>query len=177
MSNSGPTNQEIEAAIDELLNPAPMTIDEALASENPAVEIGRRLGISAEQPMTAAEELYWSVFYFLGDSLNGGVDQALSNSTGDIFDDLQEFAVTYCDPSLSQLLGRISNLFPNQTVPKDRSERNISMDLISVDGSDPFDDINDTFYEQEEVFWSGLVEMATQRKDEFINLNYAGKKP
>ncbi len=63
MSNSGPTNQEIEAAIDELLNPAPMTIDEALASENPAVEIGRRLGISAEQPMTAKaiteRQKYW----------------------------------------------------------------------------------------------------------------------
>lgn len=176
MEGSGPTNREIKTSIDEFLNPSPMTIDEALASEQPAVEIGRRLGVSSEQPMTATEELYWAAFYFLGDSLNGGVDQALSNSTGDIFDDVQEFAATYCDPALSQVLESIVDLFPNRTVPKDRTERNLAMDSIFVDGEDPFSEINDAFYEQEGAFLSGLVKLATDKKDEFINLLYANQK-
>ncbi len=175
MTSGGPTKREIEASVQDFLNPEPMTIEDALASEQPAVEIGRRLGVSPEQPMTDVEETYWVAFYFLGDSLNGGIDQALSNSTGDAFDSVMEFTKLHCDPRITSVLAQVAALFPNSVVPTDRVTRNAALDALPENGEDLFEQINSEFYELEDRYITGLIAFATENKSEFKNLGYASR--
>lgn len=167
MCSGGPTKREIDASVKDFLSPKPITFDEALASNQPVVELATRFGISESQPMTESEQYFWQAFYFLGDSLNGGVDQALSNSTGDVFEDVHDFTRKYCTTEISALFGRIADVFPDSKVPSDRDVRNDLLDEVCPDDADAFGSINMRLYDLEAEFMAGLLKFAKVHRSEF----------
>jgi len=173
MNSSGPTKREIDAELKTFHNPAPMTIEQALASDNPAFEIARRLGLSQKQPMTDAEQLFYEASYFLGDVLNGGFDQCLINSAGDYFLKVVRFADEYCNPDVAVVLRKVAREFPNAAIPEERSERFELLESLTSGNENLFDLLDSEFYGLEEQYLEGLLNLACSRKSEFVNLDWA----
>ena len=73
--------------------PGPMTIDAALASEDPIFEIAVRLADKPVERMSEPEKVFWAVSYFLDDPLNGG----------DFVEVVGEFARRYGPPELAEI--------------------------------------------------------------------------
>jgi hypothetical protein len=156
-------------------NPVPMTIDEALDSPNPAFEIALRLGRSNKQPMTDVESLFYEASYVLGDILNGGLDQCLSNSAGDYFDSAVKFAEGYCDPGVAAALRKVERKFPNSAIPKDRIVRQGILEALTSKNEGLFDALDTEFYGLEALYIEGLLNLAKNEKAEFVNLDWEGK--
>ncbi len=151
-------------------SPPPMSMNDALASANPNHEISIRIHGELEQ-LTPAERLYWQASYYLGDALNGGLIQALSNDTGCLTDEVQRFAEQYCGEALVQVFAELKAAFALGVVPIDRKERNDAIDRLSDHWeTDPFEALTARFYALAPEYEAGLLKLAATRSAEFRGL-------
>jgi hypothetical protein len=160
-------------------NNVSMTIDDALASQNPVGEIFGRL--AQARPSTRSEQTFWDAAYFHTDALNGGLHQAMTNSTGDVFASVKAFVDSYCDSTVARIFTGIAQLFPHGVVPANRSERNILIFEMSADENgvfdelteenDPFAELTTDFYGVEDRFADGLIALASKNRSDFPSLD------
>lgn len=161
------TKREFDAQLRYMQNPPPMSMAAALKAERPEFEISIRVAAKEEQ-LNNAEELFWQADNFLGDTMNGGLLQALSNDTGDAIDLVQKFVHEYCDKRIVAVFSELEEKFPGGFIPKDSTERNAMIDDLSNNWEiDPFDILTDRFYKLEDVFIAGLVKLAREQRDDF----------
>lgn len=146
-----------------------MTIDQALVSADPIGEISCRLALA--KSLTNAERVFHEVSYFLGDTLNGGLNQTFANDTGDLFNTVRDFAQNYCDVAVARVLDRIPEVFPAGLVPTDRNQRMDFLAAASIRDSDPFEELTVAFYEVQDELEAGLLAFAVQHRDQFSNLH------
>jgi hypothetical protein len=152
-------------------HPPPMTIDEALAAEDPLGEIESRICRARAEDLSAAEELFDQALYFLGDTLNGGLVQTMCNSTGELTANVSSFVQQYCNQELVQIFLELTAMFPDGVVPVDRVQRNSAVDRISDHlAFDPFDSLTERFYALEEKYRQGVLKLVMERRAEFSNL-------
>ena len=170
------TKREFEAQLRYMKNPPPMSMEKALAAENPIFEILIRI-TGHPDDFTPAESMFWQAHHFHGDTMNGGLLQTLNNSTGAMTDTTHQFIKGYCDSSLDQLFSEIKALFPDHTIPKDHKQRITIIETLSDDWEefDPFEKLTQQFWKLQEVFDQGLLKLATERRTEFRGLQ--GKVP
>jgi hypothetical protein len=146
-----------------------------MSGEDPFGELcSRLLQLKAEQ-MTPAERLFDNVCAFLGDALNGGIFQAMSNSTGDNFADVEDFATRFCGEETLALFADIRQLFPGAVVPKDRSTREDILDGLQGNVDVIFENFDVRFALVESMMQSQLVEFARLRQSEFENVQTVGR--
>lgn len=123
------TRGEIDATLRQFLKPPHMTLEEALACDNPVMEVVLRLPGDISR-MTEAERTLWQVTYFLSDTDNGGIAQALSNDTGEFAPVVEEFARCHGPMELARAMGELAALFPQGVVPRHRDERNRQLERL-----------------------------------------------
>jgi hypothetical protein len=167
MAETGRTRREFERDLREHRNPAPISIPTALASTDPIYEISRRLSHCPFEQMSNAEQEFFLATYFLADALNGGLDQALFNSIGDDFTAVVQFAESYCDASVADVLGRLGALFPNAIVPRDRDSRGDIVVALNDSPGDPIGALTTEFYDLEDEYRTGLLKLIQVHSDEF----------
>ena len=176
----GPTKREFDAQLRALRDPPPMNIDQALASDDPLHEIDVRLRKPVEL-MSEPEKVFWAVSYFLGDTLNGGLIQTMTNSTGDFLEVVGEFARRYGPPELVTIVAGIHAVFPGGHAFATREERLEFFEPIIEAGldeqSDPFDELTTRFFEIEGAIGASLLEMAKRNRAAFDLLPPAGTGP
>ncbi len=154
--------------------PPPMTMDEALASINPLAEIDIRLKGSFEE-LTEPEKQFWAASYFLGDTLNGGLHQTLGNDTGYWSEMVRELVREHCCVELARVFDELSQLFPEGKVPLSREARNAFLEQMEHDGRDAvLDDLTDRFYALEEEFIRGLLQFASNNRNQFCGMKREG---
>jgi hypothetical protein len=95
MSKRGPTRRETDAQGRELLDPPPMTIDQALAADDPVAEIALRLAHKPIEEMSEPEKVFWAVHYFVSDPIEGS----------DFLEIVDEFARRYGPEPLRTIIG------------------------------------------------------------------------
>lgn len=123
------TRGEFDATLRQFLKPPHMTLEEALACDNPVMEVVMRLPGEISR-MTEAERTLWQVAYFLSDTDNGGIAQALSNDTGELAPVVEEFARCHGPMELARAMGELAALFPQGVVPRDRDERHRQLERL-----------------------------------------------
>ena len=141
-----------------------MTLEQALVKPNPVAEIAVRLSHKATSSMTEPEKVFWSVSYFAGDTLNGGLEQSLTNDTGELVPVFAEFAKRYGSPELVAVVEQIVALFPSGQLPADREER---YRLISEADPAQLDRLTKAFYGCEAAIDKGLIALATKNHAQF----------
>lgn len=152
-----------------------MTIDEALASPKPIGNIFLRLAHARSR--APSEQMFWDAAYFLTDAENGGLHQAMTNSTSDAFESIQRFADIYCGVSVAKIFRNIAALFPDGHVPADRDQRTALIFAMSADENgefeelteenDPFCELTDDFYRNAENYNAGLIALVNRNLDDF----------
>ncbi len=164
MSKRPSTKRELDAQLQALLAPPPMSLEQALATENPVGEIGIRLSGKSYSSMSEPERVFWSVTYFAGDTQNGGLHQALTNDTGELLPLFAEFAKRYGSPELVALFERIAALFPSGQVPSDREERCRAIAEVDLAA---LDHLTESFYGCDSAITKGLIALATKNAAQF----------
>jgi hypothetical protein len=164
------TKREFDARRCEKRKPNAMSIDRALASDNPTGAIFHVLGFASS--FSRSEQLFWDAAYFLFDTLNGGLHQTFTNSTGDLFEVVRCFVKDYCDVALFELFGRIAAVFPDGVVPADRDQRIDLIQQLSVGDVDPFAQLTDDFYRLEGQYDAGLRLLAERNREDFPAMLY-----
>ena len=142
-----------------------MTLDEALASADPVGEIGLRLG--ATEQLSEPEKVFWAVSYFVSDTLNGGLIQTLTNSTGDFIEVVEEFARRYGPPELADIMAGVHRAYPGGRVAGTREERMEALLPLIEDDIDPFDELTARFYSCEGEIRDALLAMVLRNRDAF----------
>lgn len=151
------TTPDFRAQLDALREPAPMTLEEALASSDPVSEIVRRIGRGGYELMTAPERVFWSVASFLDEVLNEGLESALAGPTRQVMPLVREFARRYGSEGLRELMDEVA-------------EAAVDMD------PDCLDALTERFFEHEDLFVEGLVALASNNKSAFdLGTPRAGK--
>jgi hypothetical protein len=151
------TVPDFRAQLDALREPAPMTLEEALASADPVSEIVRRIGRGGYELMTAPERVFWSVASFLDEVLNEGLESALAGGTRQVLPLVQEFTRRYGSEGLRELMDEVA-------------EAAGDMD------PDCLDALTERFFEHEDLFVEGLVALASNNPEAFdLGTPRAGK--
>ena len=150
-----------------VLDPPPLTIEQALATDDPVFEIGIRLRDKPLEAMSTAEKVFWSVSYFVGDTMNGGLLQTMNNSTGDFLDVVGEFAGRYGPPELVEIVAGVHAVFPGGRAPMKREERMDFLDPFMEQEIDPFDALTTRFYAIESAIRSSLISLVEQNRGAF----------
>ena len=157
--------------------PPPLTIGEALASANPIGAIWTRLGrVPVHVPLTAQERLFKQVAGFHADVGNGGLHQALTNSSGDDAGVVAAFVRDWCRLELAGVFEDLARLFADGVIPTDRDVREPLVWAMPRDpGLDPFDDLDAryhalTFGAESDAMDVGLVAFVTRHQDAFVHL-------
>jgi hypothetical protein len=164
MSKRPSTKRDLDAQIRALREPSPMSLEQALSTPNPVGEIAIRLSGKSPSSMSGPEKVFWSVTYFVGDTMNGGLDQSLTNDTGELMPLFAEFAKRYGSPELVAVVEQISALFPSGVMPSDREER---YRVISEVDRETLDRLTDTFYGCESTINQGLIALAKKNAAQF----------
>lgn len=167
----GKTKREHDAELKEFLNPSRLTVDQALAADNPAYEIARRLDHIAPQRLTKAQIRFDGIASLYGDTLNGGFLQSLDNTPGNFFHEAEALAIEYCDAEVVAIFASIKALFPESQVPQERIRRQQIIQLLSNDWEDdPFEEQTEHFYRIETKFRDAMVEFVRDHKEDFENI-------
>ena len=134
-----------------------MTLDAALASADPVSEIARRIGRGDRSTLTDPEKVFWSVSWFVGATLNDGLDEALAGEGAGLVGLVAEFTRRYGSPELKELMD----------------------DVVAAAGqSDPdcLDALTERFFEHEDHFTEALVALAANNRAAFdLEAPKAGK--
>lgn len=150
-------SRELKAVLEALEEPPPMTLDEALASADPVSEIARRIGRRGTQEMSDPEKVFWSVAYFAGAVMNGGLEETLAGEGGELVGLVAEFARRYGSEAL----------------------RDLADDVAAAAGQmdpDCLDALTERFFEHEDDFAEALVALASNNRDAFdLSTPRAGK--
>jgi len=141
-----------------------MSLDQALLMANPVSEIAIRLSNKPHALMSEPEKVFWSVTYFVSDTMNGGLDQSLTNDTGEFMPLFAEFAKRYGTAELTAVVDQISDLFPSGQVPTDREVR---CRLVSEIDHETIDRLTELFYNCESAIKEGLINMAQANSAKF----------
>ena len=152
-----------------------MSIDEALAGPDPVGDIAERLMHKPIERMSDPEKVFWAVSYFVADALNGGLDQTMTNSTGDFIDVVGEFARRYGPPELVEVVADVHRLFPGGRAPVGREARIDAVASMRSDDVDPFEDLTTRFYRCEDAIRAGLLALVQRNRDAF-DLDPAGRQ-
>jgi hypothetical protein len=167
MARRARPRRELDADIEDGRDPRPMSVAQALASDDPVFEIGIRLAHKPIAAMSGAEKAFWSVDYFLGDTLDGGLLQAMMNSTGDFLEVVGEFAARYGPQELVEIVAGVHAAFPGGRAPADRDGR---VDLINpriAEEIDPFEELTERFYKCEDAIRAGLLRLVENNRSAF----------
>ncbi len=153
-----------------------MTAAEILATDDPVSEMIARLQHLSADEFTEAERVFEGAFFFLGDTLNGGLHQTFTNYTGEYMELMEKFVLSYCSPGFAEVLREVRSIFPNGYIPKDRGERYEIVESLDSD-ADPFDSVTDRFYTFESEAFDGLLKMIQCEIEEFGNIGNVGSSP
>ena len=139
---------DFKAQLQALKEPAPMTLDEALASDDPVTEIVRRIGRGGYELMTPPERVFWSVASVLDEVLTEGLAAALGADSRDVVPLVQEFARRYGSETLRELMDEVVE-----------AQRDMDPDCLDV--------LTARFFEHEDLFVEGLVALASNNRAAF----------
>jgi len=141
-------SRELKAVLEALEEPPPMTLDEALASSDPVSEIARRIGRRGTNTMSDPEKVFWSVAFFAGAVMNGGLEEALAGDGAPLVGLVAEFARRYGSPELQELMGDV---------------------VLAAGQMDPdcLDALTERFFEHEDDFTEALVGLASNNREAF----------
>lgn len=148
---------DFRAQLDALREPAPMTIDEALAASDPVTEIVSRLGRGGYEAMSPPERVFWSVASFVDEVMNAGLERALCGETRDLLPLVAEFARRYGTQPVQDLLADTE---------------------AAVDDMDPdcLDALTERYFGAEDDINEALVAMASRNREAFdLDTPRAGK--
>lgn len=157
------TKKDLDATLREFLRPPAMTIDEALAAENPVAEIVIRL-VDDPSRMTPAERTLWEVTYFLAATDNGGLEQSLADETGALVPSLARFAGHYGPAGLARALEEVALLFPDRAVPSDGDERVAALAALP---QGELSELTDRIYALRPEIEAALLRFVREQKDSF----------
>ena len=151
------SNPDFRAQLEALREPAPMTIDEALAAADPVTEIVSRLGRGGYETMSAPERVFWSVASFVDEVMNEGLEQALCGETRELLPLAAEFARRYGAPPVRDLFA-------------DTEAAVADMD------PDCLDALTERYFATEDDINEALVAMASRNREAFdLDTPRAGK--
>ena len=149
--------RDVDARVQALREPPPMSLEQALAAPDPVSEIAIRITGKPFSSLSDPEKVFWSVTYFVGDTFNGGLDQTLTNDTGELMPLFAEFARRYGTPELISVVEQIAALFASGEVPADRDER--ARAVAEID-PEVLDRLTEAFYGCERAIDQGLIALA-----------------
>jgi len=175
----GKTKREMDAELKEFRNPSPITLDDALACDQPVYEIVRRLVVNKDcLPLTDVERNLCFASKFQGDAFNGGFHQAFSNSTGEHFPLVLKIAKDYGHDKIVEILEEVQALFSGGKIPTDIDQRNDLLDeIVDIEAfdpevdEDPFESLDRRFYKCSEEYNTGLLNYIKKHKSEFKFFN------
>lgn len=130
-------------------------------------EIASSLARKPIEAMSDAEKVFWSVSYFLGDALDGGLVQAMTNSTGDFLDVVGEFAKRYGPPELVEIVAGVHRVFPGGRAPAQRDRRMEILEPFIAKGVDPFDSLTARFDACEDGIRAALIKLVESNRGAF----------
>lgn len=149
--------KDLKAVLAALQEPPLMTLDEALAAPDPVAEIARRIGRDDRSTMTDPEKVFWSVAWFVGATMNDGLDVALAGEGAGLVGLVAEFTRRYGSPELKALMD----------------------DVVAAAGQrdpDCLDALTERFFEHEDQFSEALVALAANNRAAFdLEAPRAGK--
>lgn len=158
-------------------DPPSITIAAALAMGNPVFEISMRLDrVPVRVPLTPHEDTFRRVAGFHADVANGGLNQALTNSSGDDAGLVAAFARDWCSPELADVFVEVARMFPQGVVPADRDARQaLVWAMPGHPERDPFDELSDRYHAltagaASDAMDAGLVAFATRHQESFVHL-------
>lgn len=125
-----------------------MTLDEALAAADPVSEIARRIHREGRGAMSDPEKVFWSVAWFVGATMNDGLDAALEGEGAGLVALVAEFARRYGSPELQDLMSDVAAA-AGQRDP------------------DCLDALTERFFEHEDDFTEALVGLAANNRAAF----------
>ena len=155
--------KDLDATLREFLRPPAMTIDEALAADNPVAEIVIRL-VDDPSRMTPAERVLWEVTYFLADTDNGGLEQSLANDTGALVPSVARFAALHGPAGLARVMEDVAALFPGGSVAAGRDERAAAAARLS---RDELSELTDRIHALRPEIEAALLQFVRSQKDSF----------
>lgn len=148
-----------------------MSIDDALASDNPIWEIARRLERIAPQHLTRPEIRFDGIASLHGDTLSGGFLASLDNVPGNFFQQAEALAVEYCDAEVVSVFASVKALFPDGVVPEERASRQAVIETLSDQWArDPFAQQTAHFYRVESRFRDAMIEFVRDHRADFANI-------
>lgn len=102
---------------------------------------------------------------------NGGFEQFLSNSSGEIAQEAKRQLRIIGAESVLVILNRVSAIFPNAVVPTDREERNRVLDDAIARDEAGFkrlmDAATDDYYAHEASLYTALMDFVTANREQF----------
>ena len=158
-------------------DPPPITIAQALAAAHPVHEISMRLGrVPVRVPLTPHETTFRKIDGFHADVENGGLNQALTNSSGDDFHVVEAFVQAWCSPELADVFADVAGMFPLGEVPVDRDARcALVWKMPGHPERDPLEALCDRYHEltagaDSDAMNAGLIAFATCHQASFVHL-------
>jgi Domain of unknown function (DUF4375) len=109
------------------------------------------------------------IFWFLIEVDNGGIDQYLSNSSGNSFETLLSSLEKVGSEKTLTLMREIKDFFPEKSVPSDREIRNDLMEnRIGLEGKKKIEANTDRYHQSSEDVADLLRKYLLPRKTEFL---------
>ena len=158
------------------LNPGMKSLDEIMEGTDPFGEICSRILSVENSNVTPEERHFANVATFVGDVLNGGIGQALWNSSGDYFAEVEEFVDTHLGWDSSEAFVNLRNSFPGKLIPKQRELREGVLDEVADDVSEALEVFDSRFLKMERKIQSALVDYAKSHRESFSNLSKVGRR-
>ena len=155
--------------------PKAMSIDEILKIEDPTsaiIELDERVNELSDygedlSKLTEPQKVLLFVENLEREVNNGGFNQFYFNSSGDYAHETLDGLRTIWANKMADILTMANSVWPNQTVPKDRTERQNIQETIEEQADLVWEQCDNDFYEYPDDIAGLLLEYVKKHKAEF----------
>lgn len=165
--------QEQKQTTDE--KPKTMSIDEILQMDDPTsaiIELDERVNELSDygedlSKLTEPQKVLLFVENLEREVNNGGFNQFYFNSSGDYAHETLDGLKTIGANKMADILAKANSVWPDQTVPKDRTERQEVQETIEEQADPVWGQCDDDFYEYPDDIAGLLLDYVKQHKSDF----------
>jgi hypothetical protein len=152
-----------------------MSIDEILLMDDPTsaiIELDERVNALSNygedlSKLTEAQKVLLFVESLEREVNNGGFSQFYFNSSGDYAYEALDGLKTIGANKMADILTKANSVWPNQIVPKDRTERQNVQETIEGQAAPIWEQCDNDFYDYPDDIAGLLLEYVKQHKAEF----------
>lgn len=117
--------------------------------------------------LTEPQKVFWFIENLEREVNNGGFNQFYYNSSGDYAHETFKALRTIGAIKMSEIVNKANSAWPNQTVPKDRTERQNIQETIGEQANTVWELCDNQFYEYPDNITELLLKYVNQNKADF----------